>query len=191
MKKILLIVDAQYDFLEGGNLAVFEGTKAMDNLVKHIADHYNEYNEIVLTADWHLPTHCSFKDNGGEWPKHCVQHSLGAAIYQGILDVLDDKKVNYHILTKGTNEDREEYSIFKNPKSSLHLKTFYELGGIEEVDICGIASDVCVLNTIKDGLSVFPNTRFNVMLDCVASIDGGEAINKLIKESERVTEWHE
>ena len=58
---------------------------------------------------------------------------------------------------------------------------------ISVVDTCGIAGDYCVLETIKDGLMEFPNTEFHVLKECVASIDGGDTLNKFIDENERVT----
>jgi nicotinamidase/pyrazinamidase len=185
-RKILIIVDGQYDFLEGGALAVEGGRDAMTNLTEFIEKHYKEYDGIFLTADWHPITHCSFKDNGGIWPTHCVQFSHGAAIYQPILDVLDDLKVDYDVLTKGCDEDHEEYSIFKNVTSEAYLKGMNKYNEIGVVDICGIAGDYCVLDTIKDGLMAFPSAEFHVIKECVASIDGGATLNKFIDENERV-----
>lgn len=186
-RKILIVVDAQYDFIEGGSLAVEGAREALNKLVEFIKKHYKEYDGIFFTADWHLPSHCSFKDNGGIWPPHCVQHSHGAAIYQPLLDILDELKIDYDVLTKGCDEDHEEYSIFKNVLSETYLKAMNKHNEISVVDTCGIAGDYCVLDTIKDGLMEFPNTEFHVLKECVASIDGGDTLNKFINENERVT----
>lgn len=185
-RKILLIVDAQYGFIEGGSLGVDGAREAMNRLVEFIEKHYKEYDGIFLTADWHPITHCSFKDNGGIWPTHCVQFSQGAAIFQPILDVLDNLKIDYDVLTKGCDEDHEEYSIFKNATSEAYLKGMNKYNEISVVDVCGIAGDYCVLDTIKDGLMEFPNTEFHVIKECVASIDGGATLDKFIDENERV-----
>jgi len=186
MTRKLIIVDAQYDFIEGGSLGV-EGTRnAMDKLSVYLRENHGKYNEIFLTADWHLPTHCSFKENGGIWPKHCIQFSHGAAIYQPLLDALDSVKVDYTVLTKGCDEDHEEYSIFKNAVSKAYLKSMDSKSKSDVIDICGIAGDYCVKDTIKDGLIVFPNTEFNVLKNFVASIDGGKTLDDLIMQNERV-----
>lgn len=189
-RKILLVVDGQYDFLEGGSLAVEGGRKALDNLVEFIKKHYKEYDGIFFTADWHLPSHCSFKDNGGIWPPHCVQFSQGAALYQPIIDTLNELKIDYDVLTKGCDEDHEEYSIFNNALSNAYLNAMNKHNEINVVDTCGIAGDYCVLETIKDGLMAFPNTEFHVIKECVASIDGGATLSKFVDENERVI-WHE
>ena len=61
MNKLLLIVDAQYDFMEGGSLSVNGATEKMNNLVEHITN--ENYDAIVFTADWHPTRHMSFVNN--------------------------------------------------------------------------------------------------------------------------------
>ena len=177
-KKILFIIDAQYDFIEGGSLAVEGGRNAMNNLVEYIRTHYKEYDYIILTADWHPVTHCSFKDNGGIWPIHCLQHSHGAAIYQPILDVLNDLKVDYHILTKGCDEDHEEYSVFKNMTSKSYLETLAD--EIAFVDYGGLALNYCVKDSALDGKKVFVGANTRILNDCTVAIgDASDAIKHL------------
>jgi nicotinamidase/pyrazinamidase len=86
---VLLIVDAQNDFIEGGALPVAGARDAMNRLAEYIKNSYQKYSLIAFTADWHPQSHCSFTKNKGQWPTHCVQFSNGAAIYQPLLDVLD------------------------------------------------------------------------------------------------------
>lgn len=54
---------------------------------------------------------------------------------------------------------------------------------IEQIDLCGIAGDYCVLNTLKDGVEVFGKEMFNVLMPYIASIDGGESLNKFVKDN--------
>ena len=115
-KKLLLIVDAQYDFISG-SLPVKNAILCMSRLGDYIESicETNPYNTIIATVDWHPMTHCSFKENGGEWPMHCVAYSNGAALSSFVLKgVMKCKCSDFHVLTKGTAEDHEEYSIFRN-----------------------------------------------------------------------------
>lgn len=186
MTKLLLIVDPQYDFVEGGLLPVEGGRKAMETLAEHITNNGSQYEAIIATADWHPITHMSFNKNGGEWPIHCVQFTKGAAIYQDVINAMETSQKHFEVLTKGTNEDREEYSIFKNETSSKALKRLIEELKIDEVDVAGIAGDICVLNTIKDGLRELPDIRFSVLESCIASLDGGKAIHYFVEAFDRV-----
>jgi nicotinamidase/pyrazinamidase len=189
MTKILLIIDAQYDFLEGGKLAVNGATAAMDKLAQFIIENGPAYDKIILTADWHPFTHCSFKDNGGMWPVHCVQHSKGAAIYEPILEALNKIKADYLVLRKGVNEDHEEYSIFKNGKSCDKLITICEEQlKVTDIDVAGIAYDYCVADSVKDGLRGLPHVNFHVIKDLCPAIaqDTADKFTNFIENSERV-----
>ena len=86
MNKLLLIIDAQYDFLVGGNLPVEGAKENMDKLAAYIDG--NEFTKVAFTLDWHPVTHSSFVENGGEWPVHCVHYTHGASIYQPVFDAV-------------------------------------------------------------------------------------------------------
>jgi len=62
-QKILIIVDPQNDFIEGGSLAVEGAEKAMKNLAKHLKLHGEEYGKIFVSLDTHNPTNLGFKMN--------------------------------------------------------------------------------------------------------------------------------
>lgn len=179
--KVLIIVDPQYDFIEGGKLAVNGGKAALDRLKEYLKEHYKDYDVIIITCDWHLPSHCSFKSNGGIWPMHCVQFSHGAAIYDPILDVLNEVNADYTVLTKGCDEDHEEYSIFKNEKSRKVLESFAE--HTAEVHYCSLALDFCVKDSILDGKKVFLGAKACLLKDCTAAIGKPEDTYKVLEEN--------
>lgn len=189
MAKLLLIIDPQNDFING-SLMVGGALEAIHKLAKHIDNNFNEYVGIAVTADWHPYCHCSFKENGGEWPMHCVQHSQGAAILnvllKSIIKASHKLNDNIEIFTKGTNSDREEYSVFKNVESSEKLVNMCELLNIDEIDICGLALDYCVFNSLKDGLRWLPNVKFNLIREFSPSIGKIDDVEKFVNESERV-----
>ena len=183
MKKLLLIVDVQHDFIHG-TLPVPDAEHAMDALTEWLlGDAKNDYESIILTADWHPTSHCSFTENGGEWPSHCVQFSQGASIYGKILDALNDK--HYEVLTKGVCEDHEEYSIWKNEESRYKLFKIIDVLGIEEIDICGLAGDICVFNTLKDTLRLLPDVKVKFLKEFSPCIGDGNELNDFIMNSER------
>lgn len=185
--KILLIVDPQYDFING-SLEVNGAEEAMDKLADFIKQNGSDYDNIIITADWHPQSHCSFKQNGGIWPIHCVQHSHGAAIYQPIFNALNEIKSNYIVLTKGVDEDHEEYSIFKNQKSCASISIICDTLKINSIDVCGLAFDYCVADSVKDGLRELPNVSFKVFKELSPEIgkETADEFIKFINNSERV-----
>lgn len=169
MAKILICVDCQYDFIEGGNLPVEGGTKALDYLANYVADHSDEYDAIVMTLDWHPSDHCSFTENGGVWPKHCVRYSHGASIYNPLVKLLPVEKTVY--FEKGCKVGKDEYSFLGNRKNVNRFKGIIESLRPDAIDVCGIAGDVCVMNTIKDLLSLKSPSSINVIMPAVASLN--------------------
>lgn len=187
-KRFLLGIDWQYGFIEGGKLGVTGATAIADRACEFVEKNGMNYEGAAETVDWHPVDHCSFKENGGVWPLHCTQHSHDAAIYEPMLKALNDNTKSLMILTKGTNPDHEEYSVFKNEESCKKLVDLVTRLGIEEIDVFGIAYDYCVADSVKDGLRVLPNVKFNVLKDLCPAIseDTANEFTKFIENTERV-----
>lgn len=148
-KKILLIVDVQNDFVTPtGSLYV----KNSETLPEKIASIMNKFNEVVFTMDWHPWNHMSFKDEGGQWPRHCVAYSSGSAIPDVLLKAECGKSPLF--LAKGAKETKEEYGAFDNLWNNrdfeVYLFQFFpKISDKIDVYVCGVAGDYCVANTVK------------------------------------------
>ena len=186
-KLYYLGIDNQNGFCEGGNLAVNGGIKCCEAQAEHLKKHKNDYAGVGETVDWHLPSHCSFKENGGIWPNHCEQFTHDAAINQTLYDVLKTCP-NFTVFTKGCDEDHEEYSIFKNEESRKRLIAIIETLGITEIHVGGLVYEYCVQDTLRDGLRYLPNVKFKVFKDfCpILNKERAEEFTKFINNSERV-----
>lgn len=189
IKNILLIVDPQNDFITG-TLAVEGAKEKMMKLASYVEQH--NYDFAFVTMDAHPKDHCSFKENGGIWPKHCVAGTNGWHIPEYLRESLRTtffRKYGYGRFSsyfKGTEVDKEEYSIFDNNEDGVKLyNQIIELARQEDVyiDVCGIAGDYCVLETIK-GLRKFMGDKYiKVLTEYTASIDGGEKLMNYLKEN--------
>lgn len=180
MNRLLLIVDPQMDFVKG-TLPVPGADLAMEHLSRYIKQHDGEYLCKVVTADWHPYDHISFVPQGGQWPVHCVQNSVGAALYPCLIEPLYKTAGHVEVLYKGNKREVEEYSIFANQESAGKLDKIVKDMNIDHIDICGLAGDVCVLNTLNDGVRIFGSRMFNVLTGFSPSLDGGKALDETIK----------
>lgn len=171
--KICFLIDVQNDFISG-SLAVNGAQEKMDALCEFIRENGEMYDQIFITADWHPISHLSFKENGGEWPVHCVQHTNGASIYEPLMKAIHEKMLNYTVLTKGDNEDREEYSVFRNESSSKTIKTVCDILKVKDIDFCGIAMDYCVKDSILDAKRELSGINLHLYKDFSPAIGNPE-----------------
>ncbi|MGM9804555.1 MAG: isochorismatase family protein [Muribaculaceae bacterium] len=179
MKKLLLLIDCQYDFING-SLAVAGAPEAMDALAAYVEQHAGDYHTIAATLDWHPHNHCSFAPNGGIWPVHCVQHTHGAALYDPIAKAAANNVVCF---TKGDDVQREEYSVFANEASGNRLAQMIAREGYTQIDVCGLCGDYCVLESIKGLCEKGFGSLVNVLLPYTPSIDGGAKLNEYMQET--------
>lgn len=140
----LIIVDVQNDFLPGGALAVNDGDAVIPVINEYMRIITTNALPIFATRDWHPAGHCSFVDNGGPWPNHCVANSPGAQFAEDL--ALPDDVTIVH---KGTDVDKEAYSGFQNTDLADQMHAH----GVKRVFVGGLATDYCVLNTVNDALA--------------------------------------
>lgn len=139
----LIIVDVQNDFLPGGALAVPNGDEIIPVLNDYIKKFTAKGLPVFATRDWHPKKHCSFKEQGGIWPPHCVASTLGASFSA------DLEKSQIIIVSKAIYEDDDAYSGFGG--TNLHARLQHK--EIQRVFIGGLATDYCVKATVQDALN--------------------------------------
>ena len=156
----LIVVDVQNDFLPGGALPVAHGDEVIAPLNEYLARFAAAGRPIVATRDWHPPNHCSFAEQGGPWPAHCVADTPGAA-FAGNLEL----PAQTQVVSKAMQAEHEAYSGFQGTQLARTL----EGAGVSRVFIGGLATDVCVLNTVRDALQAGFETC--LLLDASRAVD--------------------
>ncbi len=155
----ILVVDFQNDFVDG-SLAVPAAKELILPIEEFIIRLWYTADNVkyVFTKDVHPDDHCSFKENGGIWPKHCVENTHGAKFAfttEFYNEFLPKLKNNLILFEKGQDLDREEYSPFNlEVKTLANLENRYlklgQLNNIETFYVFGLATDYCVKNTAMD-----------------------------------------
>ncbi|MFN3397341.1 MAG: nicotinamidase [Sulfurimicrobium sp.] len=167
----LLIVDVQNDFLPGGSLGVPGGDEVVAPLARCIDVFHRHGQPIYATRDWHPADHCSFLAQGGPWPPHCVQGTPGAEFAPGL-----GLPASAMIVSKASDAARDAYSGFEGTNLAFQL-TMY---GVKRVFVGGLASDYCVLATVRDALK--QGLRVYVLNDAIRAVnadDGARAIAEM------------
>lgn len=140
----LLVVDVQDDFLPGGALAVSDGERVIPVLNRAIQRFVRNDRPVMASRDWHPANHCSFDQQGGPWPSHCVAGSPGAR-FAGALEL----PPGCAVISKGVAPDREAYSAFQDTGLESRLKAL----GVRRLVVGGLATDYCVLHSVLDALA--------------------------------------
>ncbi len=186
--RLLIIVDPQVDFTTG-SLATKNGPAAMDYLAKALNEGaWKNYGWIIVTQDAHPKNHCSFVEQGGVFPPHCVEGTEGMKVYPALQEVLTNimsNVPNIHYMFKGNLPEKEEFSIFQNEQSGEKLRrTIDEFEHFEGIDICGIATDYCVYETTKDLIAFYPANKVRIVTNCLAAVDDNDTkLADLMKEN--------
>jgi len=171
MTRALIVVDVQNDFCEGGSLPVSGGARVaggIGQLLHHWTrqdDHAPAYDVVVATKDHHVNpgAHWSREpDFVKSWPVHCQVGTDGEAFHPNL-----DPQPFDAVFLKG--EHAAAYSGFEGrTPDGVDLANWLRGREVDEVDVCGIATDHCVRATALDAASNGFTTR--VLTDLCAGV---------------------
>ena len=157
---VLLVIDVQNDFLPGGSLAVPHGDEVVPVLNRYLKIFTEQGLPVYATRDWHPQHHCSFREQGGPWPPHCDADSSGAR-FAASLQLPSDAV----IISKATSEKHDAYSGFEGTDLDKQLRA----ANISRLYIGGLATDYCVLNTVRDALKF--GYKVLLLADAIRAVD--------------------
>lgn len=164
MTRALIVVDVQRDFCEGGSLAVRGGVEVAAQISDRLAgDH--PYATVVATRDHHIDPGAHFAadpDFVDSWPPHCVVGTSGVEFH----DALTFRDFGA-VFDKG--EYAAAYSGFEGRTAAGEtLADWLKERGVDQVEVCGIATDYCVRATALDAARAGLSTT--VLLGLTAAV---------------------
>lgn len=217
MKKAVVLIDIQNDFLDGGALPVPFGDEVIPIANKLISMKPAKFDYAVASQDWHPKNHKSFASQhpgrvvgeqiqlGGLkqtlWPDHCVQDSVGSKFSLSLkVDGFDA------VFRKGVNLYRDSYSAFfdnferkqeKYPigtQAGTGLHEWLTARSVGALTFCGLATDYCVLFSVLDAIAL--GYHVTVVLDGCRAVemtagDGDRALHKMRQAGARLVTSHE
>lgn len=157
---VLLVTDVQNDFCPGGALGIPGGDAIIPRINAYVRYFQQAGASVIASRDWHPAGHCSFKDQGGPWPPHCIQGSWGSQFHPDLV-----LGTGVGIVSKATDPRREAYSAFEGTTLEERLQDL----GSRTLYITGLATDYCVKNTVLDARRL--GFQVVVLEDAVCGID--------------------
>lgn len=177
----IIIIDIQNDFFSGGALPANDTGPLVSNINEFTQFFLRDGFTFVFTRDWHPSNHSSFKTEGGLWVPHCVQNTWGAEFVDGLYI-----PCNSLIIDKGVSPSSIGYSDFEDTK----LDSMLRKKGIELLVICGVATEYCVLENVKDAIRL--GYSVVVIEDLIRPVEAnlGDEKEALIKMRELGVNFH-
>lgn len=154
MKKFLVVVDIQNDFVDGA-LGTPEAQAIVDNAVKKIK---NFDGDIFVTYDTHYDNYMETLEGKKLPVMHCIKGTKGWELNPKIAEALLGKK--YRVVEKLTFGSVELPNIIK------------ELAGNQDVEITliGLCTDICVVSNALLLKANFLDAEIFVDASCCAGV---------------------
>ena len=141
MKKILIVVDMQNDFIDGAL-----GTKEAEAIVPYVKSLIEDFDgKVIFTRDTHFENYMDTQEGANLPVPHCIKGTDGWQI-RGELDALRKTEA----IDKLTFGSKDLVEILKNE------------GEIESITFVGLCTDICVISNAMLVKAFYPEIPLTV-----------------------------
>ena len=154
MKKLLLVIDYQNDFVSG-SLGFDQAVSLEGPICAKIESYLLSGDDVIFTLDTHGQNYSSTQEGKKLPVPHCLRDSDGWQVY--------GKAASY--LSKAT-------AVFeKNTFGSLDLAEYLKDHPYDVIELCGVVSNICVISNAVLARAALPEAAIVVDSHCTASND--------------------
>lgn len=177
MKKVLVIVDMQNDFVDGA-LGTPEAQAIVPKVADYIRAHADKDTVLVFTKDTHDVDYM-FTQEGKHLPvAHCIKDTHGWELAPAIQEALYDVRNQYHSFDSYFPYITD-HIVCKPSFGSLDLvnllyvlddDTGMQPGDIAEITLMGLCTDICIFANSVLAKTTLPEIPVRVVADCCAGV---------------------
>lgn len=146
MKKTLIVVDMQNDFINGA-LGTKEAGAIVSNVKNKIAEYQANGDEIIFTRDTHQADYLKTNEGKHLPVEHCLEGTKGWQIADGL-------------------EVPGAIIINKPTFGYLDWKAYQ----FQEVELVGLCTDICVVSNALILKAMYPEIKVSVDATCCAGV---------------------
>ncbi len=153
MRKILVVVDMQNDFIDGAL-----GTAEAVAIVENVKARIREYDpaDIFVTMDTHAPNYLETQEGRNLPVEHCIKGTEGWQIRRDIAELLPD----WHVYEKPT------FGSVALAKDIAEIASKEDI----EIEVLGLCTDICVVSNALMLKAYMPEVRISVDPSCCAGV---------------------
>lgn len=160
MKKLLVVVDMQEDFISGSL-----GTKEAEAIVPAVVEKITSFEgDVVYTRDTHTEAYLNTAEGKKLPVEHCIKDTQGWQIHPDVWAAGEGKTVSV---------------IDKPTFGSLELADFAAAGGYDAIELIGLCTDICVISNALGLKARLWETPIAVCKDCCAGVTPASHDNAL------------
>ena len=154
MRKLLVVVDMQNDFIDGSL-----GTPEAEAIVENVKNKIREYDQadIYVTMDTHTPDYLNTQEGKNLPVVHCVRGTEGWQIREDIRDLLPEAKIY-------------EKPTFGSMELAADLAALAASGEDPEIELIGLCTDICVVSNALIIKAAMPEVPVSVDASCCAGV---------------------
>ena len=146
MKKTLIVIDMQNDFIDG-SLGTAEAVQIVGNVAAKIQEYKSRGDEIIFTRDTHHENYMETNEGKHLPVVHCIEGTKGWEIREEL--------------------DTEGAKIIDKPSFGY---TGWKDFDFEEVELVGLCTDICVVSNALMIKAHFPEIKVSVDASCCAGV---------------------
>ena len=153
MRKILVVIDMQNDFISGSL-----GTKEAEAIIDHVVDKIRKHpiEDVIATRDTHTPEYLNTQEGKYLPVEHCIKGTKGWEINAKVKSALAEARV-YEKPTFGSIALAED------------LKALSDQENIE-IELIGLCTDICVISNALLLKAFMPEVKISVDIACCAGV---------------------
>lgn len=154
MKKCLIVVDYQNDFVTG-SLGFEKAEQLDDRIADKIEKYRNDGWKIIFTFDTHEENYLLTNEGKNLPIEHCIKGTDGHKLYGRTAQMLKES----------------DKCFFKPSFGSAELFEYLKAEKFDSVELCGVVTNICVISNAVLAKTALPESEVSVDSAYVASND--------------------
>lgn len=159
MKKCLIVVDYQNDFIDG-SLGFKNALEIKDQIINKVKNYRFNDHDIIFTKDTHDFDYLNTEEGKHLPVDHCIKGSRGHEIQEDVLKLID----------------KEDMIFEKKTFPSIDLGIYLKDKGYEFIELCGLVSNICVISNAVIAKAALPNAH--ILVDALATASADDVLHK-------------
>ena len=152
MKKLLVVIDMQNDFITG-QLGSEEARAIVPAVVKKVEAAIAQGTEVMFTQDTHGDNYLNTQEGRNLPLKHCIKGTEGWKIIPQLEPFTQGRTV-----------------VEKPSFGSMELARLAAEGGYEDIELVGVCTDICVISNAMVLKAAVPEVPISVDEYCCAGV---------------------